>query len=678
MARFVGRTNVLELIDLLTDTPAQRSVPRPRPVLVLEGCGGSGRTALLLETLATWNDHAHVLRVRPRTETVGSSPIRPMLAAVMLGLERGIPGYPIKCHRSLIAQIAISQDYRETEDKTAAADLRDRLDSYRRDRGSLRAFSNTLIATSLKYVVLQLPGGLGTVVPESFFTQIADRTTEQLWRLRVFGRRWQEAQDWFGNPGVGRPTDPYVSLVDLSNESRSDDAAARHTVDDVLMKALRADLAESAERAGALLPNVLILVDDGDAPEAAAFTASLLRARRAPVFPGGTREDPLTVVTTSSGILADSLAELVPPPGLWLESRRPDRIFDVTEPWLRVRLEPLRRSDIHAMVEHIDLYQAEKIADTLQRLTHGHAAAVAAMVERIQENPSLRDDIEKLLSGPAPEPSNTLEDHVLNVFVRGLSDRRRPSESTTKALITLSACRNLDDAQALIGAADILPQDCRPGSPLFTSPTLWIEDEQGDRRMHPLARYLGLRALRRRGGKYPGWTTVFECLHAATGDDDLIDGLHADRTDGDSRLDLLGARLHHQRLLGDEAGVVSALAALLPRIPSKDWLTLFDAIAGTPGPKQLDPPRKPENGTTTGHDGTEPAHFPDSMRAHLTDLLDAVPAFHLDPRITDAAVRGALCLRAENSYQHLSNHATDRAVLLLRANEYRIHAARLL
>lgn len=111
--KFEGRSGLLEAIDETTVVSARGQSTEARPVLVLEGCGGSGRTAVLNRALDRWKGTTPAVLVRPR-ELVedADGAVRPVLAAVMLGLSPGAPGYALKFERVLLAHIAIKANLR--------------------------------------------------------------------------------------------------------------------------------------------------------------------------------------------------------------------------------------------------------------------------------------------------------------------------------------------------------------------------------------------------------------------------------------------------------------------------------------------------------------------------------------------------------------------------------------
>src|SRR6266536_806055 len=294
---FVGRAHPLALIDQLTKPPAAHR-PGTSPVLVLEGCGGSGRTSILAEAQANWRKRTPSVLVQPPlhgdTEHI---PIRPLLALVMLGLSVGVPGYQVSFPRSLIAQIVINTNFDGVPHDQARIQLRELLNSYRK-RPVLVAFLHQLVDAALTFARIQVP----TLPDTPDATRgLVDAIIGRLFRsLPMTKFTWGDAPMWFGHQDQGFTDDHEGTLIQLSYKAANTDAPNRHGVDDLLVAAMLADLRHSRARVKGRPPNVLVLLDDGDTPRATAFTRSLLRVRQA-------LADPLTVVTTSAGPLSESL-----------------------------------------------------------------------------------------------------------------------------------------------------------------------------------------------------------------------------------------------------------------------------------------------------------------------------------------------------------------------------------
>jgi hypothetical protein len=279
---FVGRSSLLTLVDQLTEVPAQGYSGETRPVLVLEGCGGSGRTALLEQALDTWKDVTPTVLVRPcELDGDEESAVRPVLAAIMLGLSLGAPGYAVAFPRVVLAQIAIAEKTIGLDPEKALEGLRKRLNTYR-DRSALVDFVEGLVnVAGVLAENIKVPG-VATIAP-TVSNRIAEGVVSRLQRSRWMARRtWsKEALEWFGHQGQRRGFDSERALLRLSAQARSKDPDVRRDADDLLVLALLADLRHSLARAIGRPANVLVLLDDGDMTSAMSFTRSLLRVRKA-------------------------------------------------------------------------------------------------------------------------------------------------------------------------------------------------------------------------------------------------------------------------------------------------------------------------------------------------------------------------------------------------------------
>jgi hypothetical protein len=187
----------------------------------------------------------------------------------------------------------------------------------------------------------------------------------------------------------------------------------------------------------------------------------------------------------------------------------------------------------------------------------------------------------------------------------------------------------------------MLPPPVDLDSPVLTSPSLWSYRDGQHERLHPMVRYLGLRALATRPGHDPaGWNAVLLRLRAGTAPDDVA------------------ARLHYSRLLGEREAVSGALASLLAEIPAQAWLGLFDQVVAVPDPRECDI----DAIRAVGADGT--AH------GHTFRLLGVIPALDEDPCTTSPTVLRSLRAHARFSYRQLAGHTQDPLPLILRADRY--------
>ncbi|KAA8880093.1 hypothetical protein F3087_42575 [Nocardia colli] len=635
---FVGRTDLLELIDNLITIPATSAAATPKPVLVVEGCGGSGRTAVLNKVLEKWQGHTPSVLVRPLELPFNvTDPVRTVLAAVMLGLSVDIPGYAVAFPRVLIAQIVIAEDFSGLTTQAQLERLTELLDRYQ-DRAALMGFVRDLIEMAGALAANINVPGVG-VIPPGMVNRLAGALVGRLMRGRLLSRfTWRPKAAWFGHQDLGLLFNWEPALIGLSRNARSTDPAIRRDVDDVLVGALLADLRHSVAKVGRRTSNVLVLIDDGDAPAAASFTGSLLRVRESIAAVGTGLTDPLTVVTTSSGVLVDELAGQVPPPAVWTAPLDPARIGTADAPWARVRLPELSERDVRLMAKEVDQYQSERIGESVYRLTRGHPAATDYLLRRIKRERDLLGDLDALLRSPGPEAGTTVEQYLLRIFGRGLSVHKLLRRELATALVTVSAARGKNEALGLVA---LLPGGVEHDSPFYKSRSLWAPAAPGaEEKLPALARLLGLRALHARTDGQ-GWAQVLGRLR---------DGVAADDQ---------ASRLHHARLLDGRGAVVGELAEKLPQLASSQWLRLFDEIVETPDPGRRD------------SDLIDGPGRPRSLEDHIAVLVALVPAFESDIRISAPEQKSTLCSRIAHSYEQVSDHAPDSAPFLLRATRYR-------
>ena len=625
---FVGRTSVLELIGDLTGPRGENASADPRPVVVLTGCGGSGRTAILAEALRTWRDRTASVLVQPLLPDGDRTSLRPLLTSSMLGLGVGVPGYSVTFPRSLIAQLAISANFAGLPAGDQRTRLRERLNDYKR-KPALDGFLKALAHDSFALVHVQIPG-LPDLVPR-LAAEAAESALNRLYRGRGLLRfSWGDAVDWFAHQDQDFANNAEETLIQLSARAKSTDPVVRRGVDDVLVAAFLADLRRSHARVRGRPPQMLLLLDDGDVPAAMTFVRSLLRVRRAIADSRPTPEnrlpDPLTVVTTSAGPAA---AGAVPWPGTG----------PADGPRVRVAVADLSPAEVVQLARSHDWATSERTGSVAGRLTHGHAAATEFVLRRLGENPRLLDDLGALLAGEEPDENVRADRHLLRIFVRGLDPQRTPDDASVEALITLSAARTWQEAGTLV---PLLPPPFDLGSPLYTSPTLWAAPAGGERRLHPLARYLGLRALAERPDARTGWEGVFRLLRGKTHPDDRA------------------GRWHHERMLGGRAKVADELAALLPELPAAEWLALFDTVVATPDPRVTDLAEIKGLGR------------PPTPAGHTDALLGIVPALERDPCVTRPEDIAALRKLAWHGFLRLAETegVADKQPFLDRADRY--------
>lgn len=234
MRVFVGRNGVVTLIDRLTEAPGTGA--GNRPVVVVEGCGGSGRTTLLHHAQEKWQHSTATALVSPgRLKSDANRAVRPVLAATMLGLSLAdVPGYRLSFERVLLAEIAIGADLGGVGPDESLAKLREAINQYR-DRGALTRLVHGLVEGGVGLVANLVPAGLAAVLP-ALATRVAEEVVDRVRKSRRGTRlAWSgEALDWFGHQDQGLPHNGEQVLIQLGDRAHKEDRALRREVDDLL------------------------------------------------------------------------------------------------------------------------------------------------------------------------------------------------------------------------------------------------------------------------------------------------------------------------------------------------------------------------------------------------------------------------------------------------------------
>lgn len=622
---FVGRAGLLQFIDQLVRPTESSDAGVLCPLITLEGCGGSGRTATVDEIYTRWHERTPTVLVRPLERPYDEQgPIRPVLTAAMLGLTPGISGYSMAFKRTLVAQIAISIDFSAIPVADQRDHLRSELNRYRHRESLVQLVDNLLTVAGDQAAGLGVPGA--AIVAPFILQQLNEflvrRMVHGTWLTRI---TWRAAVPWFGHQDLGLQDSPEEVLIRLSLNAGSEDTETRSAIDDLLLSAFLADVRECAGRTQGRRPRVLILLDDGDAPASVAFLGSLLRTRRSLAAARVHDIDPLAVIATSSGLLAQQLSGDVQVPQI--SSEPPDAEFDSTsQKWLRLGLPEFSGVKVENLARHVDSVTPTKISGPVHRLTGGHPATTSAVLDRIRDDPALVVDLDAVLAAPGPAPAPTFREHLLRPFVRALSPRRSVDADLREALVTISAARTKQEAKLLV---PVLPDGVGDESVLFESPSLWTTaDDEARQELPPVVRMLGLRILAARTDPEHSWSRIFQLLYVGT---------RSDRV----------ANLYYKRLLQGSTAIVDDLLESLQRLPTEQWLSEFDRIVSVFDPRRTDHAvlAAPDHGTEASY--------------RLGVLLAATSVFESDPSVTTRVQKARLCHRIEASYQALAPLATD-------------------
>ncbi|MFI7127633.1 hypothetical protein ACIBQ1_18180 [Nonomuraea sp. NPDC050153] len=605
------RSSLVSLIDQLIRVKGgpQVAPASPRPILILEGVGGSGRSQVLDDTWRRWARKTPIAKVDPLAGADDSDSMRSVLKAVTLGLTAEAPGYRVSFPRVVLAHIAMSGPIDNPDPVQSTRELRERINAYR---------DPSLVATLLRRLLPLAAGTLG------LDAQSLDQTLEEMTgRLGRSGLRprllWRDALAWFEHQDQGFCHDPERALVRLSRQADESAAGVREDVDRLLMTALLADLRDSFDHAVNHPSRAVLLLDNGDAPAAGRFLKTLVKVRYK-LARHEVPQDPLTVITASGGYILAESAGLGERAAQWPESAL-DALPESDGTWLRVLLDGFTTEAVEHMVEADLTWWPPSlgfgtITDAVLRLTGGHAEATDLVLARLRDDPKLIDDLGRVLSEHAPEPDRTMASYLIDKIAADLSPRRRLHEHLREALITLAGARDGDEAQCL---TPLLDKTVHAEPILLTSPSLWpVPRPEGRWAMAPFVRLLLLRELAARpDGHQASWARVFGRLRDHTASQDVC------------------GKLHHDLALGDHETVVAELFRLLGEVSGTEWLECLDRIVTTPGL------RPPGSGTVPADTAAE------SRRAAISQLVTATHQL-ADPLLSDrGARRGHYTVAAE-------------------------------
>jgi hypothetical protein len=630
------RSSLVSLIDQFVRVETGPQAPRdfPRPILVLEGVGGSGRSHVLDDTWRRWAKRTPIAKVDPLVAADDGDSMRPVLTAVMLGLTAEAPGYRVSFPRVVLAHIAMSAPIDEADPAKSILVMRERINTYR-DR--------SLVATLLQRVLAMAaaPLGLDPASLDVTLEQLTGRLDRSGLRSRVL---WRDALAWFEHQDQGFRHDPEHALVRLSLQAKVQDAGVQEDVDRLLVLALLADLRSSFDRAVNHPSRAVVLLDNGDVPSAAGFMRILVKVRDI-LARHQVPRDPLTVITTSGGYLLAEAAGLSGREAQWPESALAglsDSDLSDSRTWLRVLLDGLTADAVQHMVA-ADLTQwpsslgTGTITRSVRLLTDGHAEATNLVLTRLRENAELIDDLGRVLSERVPDPAQTMESYLIDKIAMDMSPRRRLLAPIREALITLAGARDTDEARCL---TPLLGNAVHAEPILFSSPPLWpapLSAEPERWAMAPFVRFLLLRELAARPDNHQAsWAKVFRRLRDHTQDHDIC------------------GRLHHELALGNQEIVVGELAGLLAEISGAEWLRCVDQIVATPAPSARRGPARP------GPD-TEP------RAAAVSQLVTALHRL-ADPLLSDRETRHGLYIIAGEECRRLSD--VDALPFLERAQHF--------
>ena len=563
---FVGRSELISYIDdLITAPDGPADDPGGvRPVLVVQGCGGSGRTRLLDTVQGNWKNYPPVAMIVPArlgAPDEEEQVPRPFLSAVWLGFH-GQVQFP----RLVLAHLAMAAPTLSQDPGRASAEMYERIHRSGSNK-ALPIVKSALTSGSNAFLTyLATRNGQDAAVAEQAreLVDVVAQTTVDGMKKRLVKAQltFRDAPQWFARQrGEGKQAGGAErALIWLHTSTRKGRSAP--DIDDLLVRAFLADLSDAMAKKSKRVANPVLLVDGADGPDAIGFLTALVRVRaREDAEP-----DPLAVVATSGGPLIDALHaedESGRRVSCVEDIRTSERDAGRPPPWISLPLTALSHSETEHLVG--SQWPAEPrpalIVDAVHRAAAGHPAATTAVLERLRT--ARNDTLGTLVDDPGTLLPSA--DAQLQRMVTGLTAGVPASRAV---LTTLSAARNLKEAARLL----IDPAQLRLGSVV----ELWIRSDDADRPAPgALMRHLLLCDLARReptgGGPagelppLPDWTSVHRELQKwAAADDDT------------------GGKLYHRLALRDAAGVHDELWRLLPHLDGERWLELLDEVVAVP------------------------------------------------------------------------------------------------
>jgi hypothetical protein len=691
---FYGRAPLLSLTDELIQTQGGGLVPAGayRPIIVVEGEGGSGRSAFLDFIAYRWSDDIPAAKIMhseayPSEGDQHGGPaftaVRLLLPQILLGLGSAAPGYRLTFRRVTLALVAMRAPVGASEPTEAKQEM------LRRMSGRREARLSTVLTESLA-IAAKLPPSSSPVDFKAVAERAAELLTERIERARFLARLdWGDALMWFAPDDRKNDDMALTGLVTLSRRAARPTTGNKHWVDRLLVGALLEDLRESVAPIPQRPGNCLLLLDNADSPVGQDFLTALAETRKEQAE-RGMAPDPLVVVACGSDLRAIGLAGEKPRRNV---ADLTSADFRRTAVWLRIGLEELSAMDVRNMVDErlseTDGLDSSVVAHMVYRLTGGHALSTDLVLAKLELDPSLIDDFNKLLASPGPEGSGSVEHYLLQKILQSLRPRRRDVPSLWRDLAILSAARHRDEAGYLTGLLTSDQADWR----VLLADSLWShETPTGRPALLPVARHLLLRQLARQEA---AWDVVFDRL---LGDDDTHDGAPdypGEHVTSPASPDMapnvlvpaepspagelttraqeqLADQLHCRLALGQVAKVTAELAAQLDvgtksgtLAAAAQWLELLDAAVTTPDLQAVRHQPAPEDRSWLQAGArVQPTA---SVLGLVTELQHVA-----DPCSSNLQLLRERYLRICHHYGRLVDHLPAGAVLLLdRAQHYR-------
>jgi hypothetical protein len=565
--QIVGRVSAVNVVRALLDRPERDGVPQSldRPVLVLEGARGSGKTALLTHLTSLLDQHVPYASVNLEAIPAATS-VPDVLSVLAFELGRRTPRYgELLFPRFIIGRLVMREQLDLNNHQLACRQVVALLKKERNVDELLEVLVQTagglLDAVALPIVVpVRWLGPLGRYLSRSLLNHLLDRPLGRRIVLGAF-------HDWYGSRGRGLPNDAIAVLVDLNRWGLNlTDDDNRQRSEELLWDAFLTDLREDFRRgrhADELALNATALLDNADTELGQRFLHGLVKARRQRAAGGRLGPDPLTVLATSRGaVLADlptaGIAEL----SSWTRSSAVPGGAEngIRYWWARYRLADLTEDETANMVSALALPDGnnERLTRMVHELTGGHPTSTRLLVDAVADRPEHRDDLAAALDQPEPDggPNRPrVGERMLRRQLVGFSD------DMFDDLVTCAAARNRHDAARLAEESALL--DGGTTSYEVIEEMLWpVSGGAGP----VVLRRLLLRLLSRRtADDRPAWPRVFSWLRKRCG------------REGDAT-----GELYYALAVGDLAFVTGRMRERLARDGLARWLEILAEVTSAP------------------------------------------------------------------------------------------------
>lgn len=598
--RLFGRNRVREMVQGWLLRPTSSTEQGVRPVLLLEGGPGSGRTAALDALggeLRGQVPYAHVdLKVVQNDH--GPAAIPELLAAAARQLHEYCEPYGrLDFSRLTIALKVMEMDLRLVRNDPQAA---------RRavDRALKAMRGAEQVSTALQEVSRGLGGTLSLpVTPPSGVLDYG------VYRLFPLPRR----QEWFGHQDTGsrgKPIDTLLRLNEWAGQAAQRDTVAQGRINDLVWRAFLADLNDDFAHGrdhDRWPASAVLLLDNADTALGAGFLLGLVQQA------GLRAGDPLTIVAAADPILVSTvrrslIADFGCAPAAEASPPR----------WIRRHLRDLTADEVLELVAGVatELPGDEKrvLADELFQFTAGHPAATRILLDAALTTTGTRIELEAALL--APRGTGTVEDHLRAMLLRGVGTDVVPG------LEICAAGWNRSDADFLASTKDLVGLD-RVRLPAGVWPPRGGSEPTLVRRL--LLRRLAARAE---------WPQVYTLLRQRS------DGFH--ETD---------AALYYQLANDDLDAVARTLTDALQTATATSWLPRLTMVSRAPRriPNTVAPELAAQQRLTGLATGTKPF---DIVLAVLVRLWIAS-----DPLCGSA--RAALYRQLKGGLEALKEHLSD-------------------